>query len=135
MGYLSKRKFEERADYLVAVLFILLPVLTVLSTLGRSVSWKLDYISEFKMQTAALSTLLVLWCLFKRHWIKAGVFLFCALLNLILMASHSYLTQKKSDLPDDSHVFTVLYQNMKDSDTHLDRIRDMMESTSAVLFI
>lgn len=133
MGYLSKRKFEERADYLVTGLFFLIPVLTIFSTLGRSLNWQLDYLSEFKMQAAGLSLFLALWCLIKRSWMKAFVFLICVLLNIVLMASHTYLTQKKSDLPEDSHVFTVLYQNMKDSDTRLDEIRDLMENSSADL--
>ncbi|MBR1945298.1 MAG: hypothetical protein IJ846_03295 [Alphaproteobacteria bacterium] len=128
MGYLSKRKFEEREHFLITGLLFLIPVLTLLSTLGRSLNWRLDYAGEFKMQAAGLSFLLFFWCLFKQRWGKMFVFLLCALLNLILMASHSHLTQKKSDLPEDSHIFTVLYQNMKDSENSLDRIQYMMES-------
>ena len=133
MGYLSKRKFEERAHYLVTGLVFLIPVLTLLSTMGRSLSWRLDWIGEFKIQAAALSLILFIWCLFKRNWGKTVVFLICALLNLILIASHSYLMQKKSDLPEDAHVFTILYQNMKDTERDLDLVRNLMENTQTEL--
>ena len=95
MGYLSKRKFEEREHFLITGLVFLIPILTVLCTLGRSLNWRLDYLGEFKMQTAGLSFILCFWCLFKKNWEKMFVFLICAALNLILMASHSYLMQKK----------------------------------------
>lgn len=133
MGYLSKRKFEERAHYLVTGLAFLIPVLTILSTLGRSLSWRLDWLGEFKIQAACLSLLLFVWCIFKRNWGKTLVFLFCVLFNLILIASHSYLIQKKSDLPDDAHVFSILYQNMKGSELRLDKVRDMMENVQTDL--
>ncbi|MBR1777040.1 MAG: endonuclease/exonuclease/phosphatase family protein [Alphaproteobacteria bacterium] len=133
MGYLSKRKFEEREHYLVTGLVFFIPVLTLLSTLGRSLSWRLDYLGEFKMQVACLSLLLFFLCLSKQSWGKMLVFLACALLNLALMASHSHLTQKKSDLPEDSHVFTVLYQNMKGSEHSSDQVRNMMENVHADL--
>lgn len=128
MGYLSKRKFEEREHYLVTGLVFLIPVLTLLGTLGRSLNWRLDFLGEFKMQAACLSFILFLWCLFKQSWGKMFVFLATALLNLVLMASHSYLTQKKSDLPEDSHIFTITYQNMKGSEHRLDQVRHMMEN-------
>lgn len=133
MGYLSKRKFEEREHFLITGLLFFIPVLTVLSTLGRSLNWCLDYAGEFKIQAACLSIILFFWCLFKQSWGKMFVFLFCALLNLILMATHSHLTQKKSDLPEDSHVFTVLYQNMKGAENSLDQVRRLMEKTQTDL--
>ncbi len=135
MGYLSKRKFEEREHFLVTGLFFLLPVLTLAGTLGRSMSWRLDYLGEFKMQTAALSFILFFWCAIKQSWGKMFIFLLCALLNLALMASHSYLTQKKSGLPDDAHTFTVLYQNMKGSENRLDQVRDLMENAQTDLIM
>ena len=55
MGYLSKRKFEERESYLTTWLWVLIPALTLLGTLGRSMDWRLDWLGEFKMQAAALS--------------------------------------------------------------------------------
>ena len=135
MGYLSKRKFEEREHFLITGLVFLIPVLTVLCTFGRSLNWRLDYLGEFKMQMAGLSFILFFWCLFKKNWEKMFVFLACALLNLVLMASHSYLVQKKSDLPEDSHIFTVMYQNMKGADDHIDRVRTMMENTHTDLVL
>ena len=133
MGYLSKRKFEEREYYLVTGLVFFIPVLTVLSTLGRSLSWRLDYIGEFKMQVACLSFLLFLLCLFKQSWLKMLVFFACAVLNLALMASHTHLMQKESDLPDDSHFFTVTYQNMKGTERKLDLARDLMDGADTDL--
>lgn len=135
MGYLSKRKFEEREHFLITGLVFLIPALTMLCTLGRSLNWRLDYLGEFKMQTAGLSLVLFFWCLFKKSWEKMFVFLVCALLNLVLMASHSYLMQKKSDLPDDSHVFTVTYQNMKGSDERPELVREMMENLDSDLVL
>ncbi|MBO4519575.1 MAG: hypothetical protein J5787_00030 [Alphaproteobacteria bacterium] len=135
MGYLSKRKFEEREHFLITGLVFLIPILTVLCTLGRSLNWRLDYLGEFKMQTAGLSFILCFWCLFKKNWEKMFVFLICAALNLILMASHSYLMQKKSDLPEDSHVFTVTYQNMKGADDHIDLVQKMMENLNSDLVL
>ena len=64
MGYLSKRKFEEREHYLITGLLILIPVLTLLGTLGRSLDWRLDYLGEFKIQAACLSFVVFLWCMF-----------------------------------------------------------------------
>lgn len=128
MGYLSKRKFEEREHFLITGMVVLLPVLTLIGTLGRSINWRLDYLGEFKMQAASLGFIFFFWCLFKQSWFKMTVFLFCAVLNLTLMASHSYLTQKKSDLPEDSHIFTVMYQNMKGSEHSLDAVERMMEN-------
>ena len=130
MGYLSKRKFEEREHFLVTGMVFLLPALTLLGTLGRA-GWRLDYLGEFKMQAACVGFILFFLCLLKQSWIKMLVFLMCALLNLVLMASHSHLTQKKSDLPDDSHVFTVMYQNMGNSEHNLNRVRKMMRDSDA----
>lgn len=131
MGYLSKRKFEEREHYLITGLLILIPVLTLLGTLGRSLDWRLDYLGEFKIQAACLSFVLFLWCLFKREWIKTLVFFVLVMLNLALVASHSYLFQKESALPADSYVFTVLYQNLKGAENKSDEIRSVMENTQA----
>ncbi|MBR4126278.1 MAG: hypothetical protein IKR09_01710 [Alphaproteobacteria bacterium] len=133
MGYLAKRKFKEREHFLVTGLVFLIPILTLSGTLGRSLNWRLDYLGEFKMQTAGISFALFLWCLFKQSWGKMFVFLICALLNLVLMASHLQLIQKKSDLPEDSHFFSILYQNMKESENHLDDIRRLMENTETDL--
>lgn len=131
MGYLSKRKFEEREHYLVTGLLILIPVLTLLGTLGRSLDWRLDYLGEFKIQAACLSFALFVWCLIKREWIKTLTFFILVLLNLALVASYSYLFQKESALPEDSYVFTVLYQNLKGAENKTDEIRGVMENTQA----
>ena len=131
MGYLSKRKFEEREHYLVTGLLILIPVLTLLGTLGRSLDWRLDYLGEFKIQAACLSFALFVWCLIKREWIKTLIFFILVLLNLALVASHSYLFQKESALPEDSYVFTVLYQNLKGAENKANEIRGVMENTQA----
>lgn len=131
MGYLSKRKFEEREHYLVTGLLILIPVLTLLGTLGRSLDWRLDYLGEFKIQAACLSFVLFLWCLLKREWIKTLVFFTLVMLNLALVASHSYLFQKESALPEDSYVFSVLYQNLKGAENKAGEIRNVMENTQA----
>ncbi len=131
MGYLSKRKFEEREHYLITGLLILIPVLTLLGTLGRSLDWRLDYIGEFKIQAAVLSFFLFLWCMFKREWIKTLIFFILVVLNLVLMACHAYLFQKKSVLPEDSYVFTVLYQNLKGAQDKAAEIQTVMENTSA----
>lgn len=131
MGYLSKRKFEEREHYLVTGLLILIPVLTLLGTLGRSLDWRLDYLGEFKIQAACLSFVLFVWCLLKREWIKMLIFFILVLLNLALVASHSYLFQKESALPEDSYVFNVLYQNLKGAENKAGEIRNVMENTQA----
>ena len=131
MGYLSKRKFEERENYLVTGLLILIPVLTLLGTLGRSLDWRLDYLGEFKIQAACLSFILFVWCLFKQEWIKTLIFFILVLLNLALVASHSYLFQKESSLPEDSHAFSVLYQNLKGAEHKTAEIRNVMENSQA----
>ena len=135
MGYLSKRKFEEREHFLITGLVFLIPIQTFLCTLGRSLNWRLDYLGEFKMQIAGLSFVLFFWCLFKRNWEKMFIFLICALLNIMLMASHSYLVQKKSDLPEDSHTFTITYQNMKGAENDLNRVQRMMENIDTDLVL
>ena len=131
MGYLSKRKFEERESYLTTWLLVLIPALTLLGTLGRSMDWRLDWLGEFKMQAAALSFALFLWCLFKREWIKTSVFLTLVLMNLALIATHSHLFQKASELPEDSHVFTVTYQNLQGAEHKADKLREVLENSNA----
>ncbi len=131
MGYLSKRKFEEREHYLVTGLLILIPALTFLGTLGRSLDWRLDYLGEFKLQAAVLSLFFFVWCAFKREWIKTSVFFVLVLLNLILIASHSYLFQKRTPMPDDSYTFSILHQNLKGADEKADDLRVLLENTPA----
>lgn len=135
MGYLSKRKFEEREYYLTTGLLILIPVLTLLGTFGRSLDWRLDYLGEFKIQAACLSFILFVWCLFKREWIKTIVFFILILLNLALVATHSHLLQKESSLPDDSHIFSILYQNMQGTEKKTEEIRQVMENAQADIIL
>lgn len=131
MGYLSKRKFEERERYFITGLLIIIPLLTLLGTLGRSLDWRLDYLGEFKVQAAFLSLLLFVWCLFKQRWIEMSVFFILAVMNLALVTSHYHLTEKESTLPDDSYLFTVLYQNLKDADDKSEQISRILESSDA----
>ena len=66
MGYLSKRKFQERERSTTLFLLMAIPTLTLLGTLGRSADWRLDYIGEFKAQAAFLSMALCVWCVVKK---------------------------------------------------------------------
>ena len=128
MGYLSKRKFEERENCLITGLLFLIPALTLLGTLGRSLDWRLDYLGEFKIQAACLSFALFILCAFKLAWGKMLVFLVFVFLNLALVASHSHLFQKEDALPDDSYVFSVLYQNLKGAEHKPEKIREMLDN-------
>ena len=113
MGYLSKRKFQERERSTTLFLLMAIPTLTLLGTLGRSADWRLDYVGEFKTQAAFLSIVLALWCVIKKRWLETAVFVLFAVLNLALVASHYHLSERESRLPEDYSHFTFLYQDLK----------------------
>lgn len=131
MGYLSKRKFEERERYFIILLLMLIPALTLLGTLGRSLDWRLDYLGEFKLQAAMLSTVLFFWCAFKQRWIQAAVFLLFIILNLALVSSRYHLSEKETQLPPDAYNITILYQNLKGADEKIKEVRRVLETAYA----
>ena len=131
MGYLAKRKSEERERWLLIGLLMLLPLVTLLGTLGRSLDWQMDYLGEFKVQGALLGAVLCLWCLFKRHWYGAMLFLALAVLNLALVSSQYHLTERPSALPANAHTFKILYQDLKDADKQIDAVRSVLDSSDA----
>ncbi len=131
MGYLAKRKHEERERYLLISLLMLIPLVTLLGTLGRSLDWHLDYLGEFKVQAALLSGLLVFWCLFRKRWYAAVLFFVLALFNLALVSSRYHLSERVSALPPDAHVFSILYQDLKGADEKAPEIRAVMDNSDA----
>lgn len=135
MGYLSKRKFQERERSTTLFLLMAIPTLTLLGTLGRSADWRLDYIGEFKTQAAFLSMALCVWCVVKKRWMESAVFVLFAVLNLALVASHYHLSEQESRLPEDSYRFTFLYQDLKGADEHDDDVRRVLDSTDADLVL
>ena len=131
MGYLSKRKFQERERSTTLFLLMAIPTLTLLGTLGRSADWRLDYVGEFKTQAAFLSIALALWCIIKKRWLETTVFVVFAVLNLALVASHYHLSEQESRLPDDYSHFTFLYQDLKGADENADAVRRVMDAADA----
>lgn len=131
MGYLAKRKSEERERWLLIGLLMLLPSVTLLGTLGRSLDWQMDYLGEFKVQGAMLGAVLSLWCLFKKHWYGASLFFALAVLNLALVSSQYHLTERPSVLPENAHSFKILYQDLKGADKEADAVRNVLDSSDA----
>lgn len=131
MGYLSKRKSEIRERWLLIGFLMLLPLVTLLGTLGRGLDWRLDYLGEFKVQGAMLGAVLFLWCLFKRHWQGALLFLALSVLNLALVSSRYHLTETPSDLPENAHAFRILYQDLKGADNEADALCAALDASDA----
>lgn len=130
-GYLAKRRSEERERWLLIGLLVLLPLGTLLGTLGRSLDWRLDYLGEFKVQGALLGILLCVWCLVKRHWYGALLFFALSVLNLALVSSQYHLTERPSALPANAHSFKILYQDLKGADKLADAVQAELDSSDA----
>lgn len=116
MGYLSKRKNEERERYLLIILLMAIPLITLLGTMGRSMNWRIDLLGEFKVQAALLSFLLFFWCMYKRFWYAASMFILLAAFNLALVSSRYHLTEKATIIPVEGHSLRFLYQDLKGAD-------------------
>ncbi|MCQ2965298.1 MAG: hypothetical protein MJ250_00975 [Alphaproteobacteria bacterium] len=136
MGYLSKRKFIERERSLTLLLLMLIPLITLIGTLGRSFNWYLDYIGEFKLQAAVISGILSLWCIIKQRWLEMLIYIVFLIVNLLLIATHYHLSSSESILPEDSYEFKFLYQDLKNtSKNDLDNIRLQLSYSQANLIL
>lgn len=136
MGYLSKRKFIERERSLTLLLLMLIPLITLIGTLGRSFNWYLDYIGEFKLQAAIISGILSLWCIVKQRWLEMVIYIIFLIINLLLIASHYHLSMSESLLPEDSYELKFLYQNLKETTkTDISKIHSQLSNSKANLIL
>ena len=131
MGYLTKRKFEERERGLSLLLVVLLPALTLCGTLFRGADWRFDYLGEFKIQIAFISCVLCLWNVFKSRWPEVAVFFLVAVLNVALVSSRCHLTADETKMPPDHYETTFLYQDLKGADRKAEQIRGVLEKVDA----
>ena len=116
---------------LMYALLVLIPFLTLAGTAAAGIDAVFDFIGEFKVQGAVLSVLLMLFSLYKRQTAAAGLFLFFALMNWALIASHYHFTPPKTAYPDENPVFTLLYQDLKGADRRYDDVRLLLERYDA----
>ncbi len=135
MGYLAKRKLEERERITLYLLLMIIPLLTFLGALGGGLDRRLDYIGEFKMHAAFLSVFLCLFCLYKRLFAIAGCFFLFVLMNLFLTASHYHFFEQESLLPPDAPQFTLFYQDLKGADDKAGDLQILIANNDADLVL
>lgn len=131
MGYLAKQKWERREKLLLHALLFLVPFLTLAGTMAAGIDERFDFIGEFKVQGALLSVLLMIFAVCKRKIWTALLFLFFALMNWGLIASHYYFSEQTPDLPEDAPAFTVLYQDLKNAEKMETQIKDVLRENEA----